>query len=369
MLRSRNFGKALLLALALLVVALPVSGALYEWSRLGRLQGTTGPEPAVSAIAAHSSNPAVIYAGTLLTTDDAALLYWTADGGKTWQPATTGLPDDLPPNTGVEDLVVMPGAPDILYAALHQRGVWRSDDGGATWTNTSGGSLGAEEDVAALAVAPGTPARLYALSTEGVSVLEEGQPWAARRSGLPEAGTVVFNDVAVDPSDPDVLYVATSPAGIFRSGNGGGSWQAANGDLPGGPRNVKGVTVDAGGTVFLTLRAAGLFYSDDGGDSWTSTQAGITFTTTLFGTVSAPVFDPAEPNVAFTFNNDGVFRTEDGGATWTPYSLGLTRSTFVTTLAFQPARPHTTLGGTSISGVWTVTDAPGGRYYVPVIRR
>ena len=359
----------LALAVVLVAGALPAAAGLYEWSRLARLEGTSGPEPAVSALAAHPTNPAILYAGVWLTTDDAALVYRSGDGGQTWLPAASGLPDDLPENTGIEDLALLPGNPPALYAAVHQRGVWRSDDGGTTWESAGGGSLGADEDVAALVFAPGAAAGVYALSTDGVSLLAEGKPWQTRATGLPEPGTAVFHDLAIDPTNPDVLYVATSPAGLFRSRNGGKTWVDSNGDLPGGVRNVKGVAVDANGTVFLTLRGAGLYRSTDGGESWNSTQEGITFQTTLFGTVSAPVFDPAEPNVAFAYNNDGVFRTADGGATWTPYSLGLSPTAFISTLAFHTARPHTTLGGTSISGVWTVTDAPSGRFFVPVIRR
>ena len=359
----------LALAVTLMAGALPAAAGLYEWSRLARLEGTSGPEPAVSALAAHPTNPAILYAGVWLTTGGADLVYRSGDGGQTWLPAAGGLPDDLPENTGIEDLVLLPGNPPALYAAVHQRGVWRSDDGGATWESVNDGSRGADEDVAALVFAPGAASGVFALSTDGVSLLADGKPWQPRANGLPEPGTAVFHDLAIDPTNPDILYVATSPAGLFRSRNGGTTWVDSNGNLPGGVRNIKGVAVDANGTVFLTLRGAGLFRSTDGGESWNSTQEGITFRTTLFGTVSAPVFDPAEPNVAFAFNNDGVFRSEDGGATWQPYSAGLTSTAFITTLAFQPARPHTTLGGTSISGVWTVTDAPGGRYYVPVISR
>jgi len=365
---ARRFFQVAVVALVLLSGALPASGALYEWSRLGRLQGTAGPEPAVVALAAHPSDPGTIYAGALLTTEDAALFYRTTDGGRVWQTGA-GLPDDLPRNTGVEDLLVVPGDPPTLYAALHQRGVWRSDDGGANWAAVSGGSLSGDADVAALAFAPGDSPIVYALATDGVHRLAASGKWVARRQGLPEPGAAVFDDLAVDPVAPDTLYVASSPLGLFRSRDGGLSWAESNGDLPGGTHNVKGVNVDAQGAAFLTLRGSGLFRSADGGDTWSTSQQGITFNTTLFGTVSAPVFDPAEPNVAFAYNNDGVFRTEDGGATWTPYSTGLSPTAFISTLAFQPARPHTTLGGTSISGIWTVTDAPGGRYYVPIVTR
>ncbi len=140
-------------------------------------------------------------------------------------------------------------------------------------------------------------------------------------------------------------------------------------------RNLKGVTVAADGEVFITLRGAGLFRSADGGETWTPTQTGITFTTTLFGTVSAPLFDPAAPDVAYAFNSDGVFRSDDGGATWAAADEGLSVTAVVSTMAFQPARPNTPLLGTAASGLWRLTeveDPPppvAKMLYVPVVRR
>ena len=100
----------------------------------------------------------------------------------------------------------------MLYAAGQQRGGWRSDGGGATWESVSDGSLGADEAVAALAFAPGAAAGVYALSTDGVSLLADGKPWPGRANGLPEPGTAVFNDLAVAPTHPTGLSAPTTPS-------------------------------------------------------------------------------------------------------------------------------------------------------------
>jgi len=159
------------LLLGLAVFTATVAAGALKWSRLGRLQETTGAQPLVAALAAHPSDPDILYAGAWLTTPGAALVYRSADGGATWQAADAGLPTDLDANTGVEDLLLDPANPDVLYAALHRRGIWRSDDAGATWQNLSDDALAADEDVIDLALDPESPATLYALSTDGLNVL------------------------------------------------------------------------------------------------------------------------------------------------------------------------------------------------------
>jgi photosystem II stability/assembly factor-like uncharacterized protein len=379
--REKRNTKAVVVAILLLGLAVFTAAAAasaLKWSRLGRLQGTTGAQPFVAALAAHPTDPDVLYVGAWLTTPGAALIYRSADGGATWQPAAAGLPTDVDANTGVVDLLLDPTDPDVLYVALHRRGIWRSDDAGATWQNLSGEALAADEDVIALALDPGAPAALYALSADGLIVLGGDGRWTARNRGLPDPQTVVYNGLALDPTDPGTLYIATNPEGLYRTTNGGRVWRENNYQLGQGVRNVKGVAVSAGGDLFVSLRGVGLLRSADDGRTWTPSQEGITFTNTLFGTISAPVFDPNQPDVALTYNSDGVFRSADGGATWQRLSDGLSVMAVVTTLAFAPARPDVAYGGTAAGGVWMmaeqVTDPPrppppARLMFVPVIKK
>lgn len=342
------------------------AAGFFEWSRLGRLVGPD-VEPYISVIAPHPTDPDVLYAGTLLTIDGAALVYRSDDGGKSWVESAAGLPDNLPPFSGVKDLIALPDTPGALLAALDGAGVWFSLDGGASWESASGGSLGPTDTAVALAAAPSA---VYALTSSGVHASLDGEPWQQLGGGLPDPGDTFYYDLAVQLSDPPVLYAATSPLGIFRSADGGATWAAANGDLPATARNARSISVSpTDGTVYAGVRGAGLFRSGDGGATWTLAHSGITYNTTLFGMVGAPVISPTHPDLMYAFNGDGIFRTENGGATWSPFATGLTGEETISALAFNPARAFTIYAGTSISGVWDLTLAPGGRYFVPVIRR
>ena len=363
------------LLLGMAALATTAAAVALHWTRLGRLSGTTGPQPAVAALAAHPTDPDVIYAGTWLTTAEAALIYRSADGGQTWQPATRGLPTDLPANGGVNDLVMHPADPDVLYVALQRRGVWRSDDGGASWVNVNDGALAPNENVVALAIDPASPHTIYALSDDGLNVLDNNGAWKAMNRGLPTPARTVYNDIALDPTDPGTAYIATNPDGLYRTTNGGRLWRSKNDQLPGRTLNVQGVTVTATGELFISMRGVGLLRSGNDGQTWSSSQTGITFTNTLFGTVSAPLFDPADPQVALAYNSDGVFRSSDGGATWARFGDGLSVTAVVTSLSFAPARQGVALVGTAVSGVWATAedepdppDPPARRLFMPMIR-
>lgn len=358
-------------ALALAVVLTSVGAGLFAWSRLGRLMAGSDDDPYVSVILPDPAGE-MIYAGARLTVDGAALVYRSDDGGATWAAAAEGLPNDLPPFAGINDLLLLPGDTPALLAGLTGRGVWRSDDGGATWSAFSDGGIRPNDTVLVLLTTTGADPTLYALTTDGIH--QRTDKWIHTMDGLPAPGDVVYNDLALDPTQPAVLYTATNPRGLFRSDDGGHSWQPANGNLPvmgpGDIRNVREVAVSPHtGEVFVGLRGAGLYRSGDGGATWTPTQIGITYSTTLFGAIGAPVFDPNDPTVAYVFNSDGIFRSGDDGRTWARVAAGLPAAVTTTALSFPDARDHTVYAGTSIYGVWELTQPNGGRAYVPVIRK
>lgn len=345
----------------------PAAATPFEWNRLGRLAGETGAEPYVSAIATHPTDPDVVTVGVLLTTEETALVYHSEDGGATWQPRSAGLPAGLPPYAGVNDLIALPGSPDVLYAGLDQ-GLWTSDDGGQNWVTAAGGSLAADERIIALDATAGVNTTVYALTPAGVYASVNGAPWVKRSSGLPAADANIYNDLAVHPTAPGTVFVATNPSGVYRSTNSGVGWSAVNNSLPAGTRNTRAVAVAPSGDVFISLRGAGLYRSSNNGNSWTLSHEGITYETTLYGSVEKPAFSPVDPDLAYVYNSDGVFQSEDGGESWSPAPGGFSGSVLVSALAFHEARPQEFLAGTASSGVWQLATLVG-RVFVPAAVR
>lgn len=142
-------------------------------------------------------------------------LFVSADGGRTWNLLSTGLPHD------VMALAVAGSEPEVLFAGSLSTGVLKSEDGGRTWRPVNGG-LGSLR-VMALAVGRGTPGTVYAGTDDGLYRSDDGESW--RRLPFPGRNAVV---VAVHPADPN-LILAVEAAGrqqgrLYRSRDGGLSW-------------------------------------------------------------------------------------------------------------------------------------------------
>ena len=188
--------RAFRLALAV-VIAVLVLAAVPAYSS----QGTA----MITALAIDPQNPTTLYAGT---TDRG--VFKSTDGGATWSGSTTGLT-----SIAVGALVIDAQTPTALYAGTTDRGVYKSTDAGASWgaTGLTNGS------VQVLAVDPQTPTTLYALIPD-VGVFKStdgGATWSA--TGLMTGGVycgsciipvLTVTALAIDPLTPSTLY-----AGVY----------------------------------------------------------------------------------------------------------------------------------------------------------
>ena len=160
-------------------------------------------------------------------------------------------------------------------------------------------------------------ARLYAAGGDAVAVVDDGRI----ETTLEERGA---QSLAVDPEDPDTLYVGTSDGGLFKSTDGGGSWEELTGIEH--PRVTAIAVSPADGSVYAGTESSALFVSRDGGASWRELEG-------MRHLPSAPTwsFPPrpwtshvraiapshTDPNVVVVgIELGGVVRSTDGGETW-----------------------------------------------------
>lgn len=163
---------------------------------------------------------AVVAGGTVLAGTRTGILA-SGTGGRSWTPASGGIFE-----LDVEELGAGPAASGIVYAAATSGGVFRSLDGGATWTK--GAHPDEQQHVTAIAVEWRRPERAWMTGGGGLfRTVDAGATWAAI-PGVPRAEAV-----ALDPSDESVVYVATESRGVFRSTDGFRTWTAL--DLGGVP--------------------------------------------------------------------------------------------------------------------------------------
>ncbi|MFW6206280.1 MAG: WD40/YVTN/BNR-like repeat-containing protein, partial [Gemmatimonadota bacterium] len=218
-------------------------------------------------------------------------LYRTRDGGETWENVLF-----VSDSTGIVDVEIDPGDPDVVYASswrgerkpwtiisgAHEGGVYRSTDGGDTWTElgtdaapgegglpTGDGQLFGKID---LAVARSQPATVYAL-------IEAPEPhdglWRSDDAGATwrqvssfdrlTARAFYYINVDVDPTDPEVVWV-NAHVPLFRSTDGGESWHTVS--TPHGDNHD--IWIDPGNPDLMVQgNDGGANVSRDGGETWT----------------------------------------------------------------------------------------------------
>lgn len=240
-----------------------------------------------------------------------------------------------------------PNDPTVFYFGTTGGGVWKTDDGGQYWRNVSDGYF-KRASVGGLAVSHSDPNVIYVGMGEttirgnvshGDGVYKStdgGRSWT--HLGL--AATRNIGKVRVDPRDPDRVYVAAfghahgpnPERGLYRSTNGGANWElvlsrgdkAGANDLSIDPKNPR--IIYAGfweahrGPHYLTSGGpgSGLFRSTDGGTSWTELTDKPGMPKGLKGKIGVAV-SPAKTGRVWAIvenENGGVFRSDDGGETW-----------------------------------------------------
>jgi photosystem II stability/assembly factor-like uncharacterized protein len=157
-----------------------------------------------------------------------------------------------------------------------------------------------------------------------------GSSWQPARQGL----TVMpIRSLAIDPQHPQTLYAGTDFDGVWKSTNGGGSWFQASAGLD-MSLVVTQIIIDPLNTQILYAGMGGgtsglimghIFKSTDGGATWVQKDNGITiYYSSYVGGIKALAIDPAHPLTLYAGTTTvGAFRSEDGGATWTAINDGL----------------------------------------------
>jgi hypothetical protein len=270
--------------------------------------------PAISRLAVSSSNPSVLYAGTLYDTGVLGKMggvVSSIDGGLTWKLAP-GI------SSPVLDLSVNPTKQNEVTVGLSQVGILRTTDGGQHWSTIRAGTLvsGATDNYYAVRYAQATPGLVYGsgftaydtqlplcdFATQDCIDVTGNLPFPPYKVSTTTSGTTftylsyprtilvvgvpLITDLAVHPTNSNILYVSTIAyptfltavgismpnLGVFESQDGGVTWQAVNGpsyaDLSQFPIYRLVLDPSAPATLYAVSGFDGVYMTTTGGQHW-----------------------------------------------------------------------------------------------------
>lgn len=323
-----------------------------------QLAGNREASGRITGIAADPSNPNVIYVAAT-----GGGVWKTADGGTTWTPLT-----DAQSTLTMGAIAIAPSAPQTIYAgtgeadnsgdSLYGRGILKSTDGGASWTLLNNNGVFDRLAVVKIAVDPGNANNVFAaMSTNTVlgasgnagiwKSTDGGATWTNTTTGINGVtGTTQFTDVIVDPTNGSRLFCAIGddfggPAnGVYVTTNAGGSW-AISGNWPIGTQGVTRVAISKSNPQILYAAVAdtsaaldSIKKTTDGGTTWNNvTNQPPNYMGNQGDYDNVIAINPSDPNNVFvggqlTGNNaqgiftGGVFETTDGGTSWADITIG-----------------------------------------------
>ncbi|HWQ31994.1 MAG TPA: BACON domain-containing carbohydrate-binding protein [Blastocatellia bacterium] len=233
-------------------------------------------------------------------------------------------------------LLIDPTNPDVIYAAGVTGGVWKTTNGGASWTPLA--DLIANIAVSALAMDPKNPNVIYAGTGEGVTGDFRGAGIFKSTNGgatwtqLSSTGSSDFyfvNDLVISPTSSQRIYAATT-TGVWRSLDGGATWnQALNPQVTGGCLDLAMRTDQATDYIFAacgTFQQATIYRNTDaaGAGAWTAvhTEAGMGRTSLALAPSNQNVIYAASAEYfsgTYRHGLHAIFRSTSSGdaGTWT----------------------------------------------------
>lgn len=299
-----------------------------DWEEVGPIakpnNGTGQPNGngRLNAICFHPTDSDIMWVGA-----PAGGLWKTDDGGQTWSSNT----DDMV-TLGVSSILIDPTNTNVMYMGTGDRdagdspgrGVYKSTNGGTTWVVSNSGM--GNRTVGAMLMHPSNSSYLLAATNGGVyRSTNAGSSWSL------ESSSYNFKDMRFMPGNPNVVYATetSSGANFYRSTDGGDSWTLITSGLPSNAQRYSiGVSPADSNVVYLLCSVSSAF-----GGLYKSTDGGLTFTTqsttpNILGWAEngsssggqgwydlCMAVDPTDATIVYT-GGVNVWKSTNSGQTW-----------------------------------------------------
>jgi photosystem II stability/assembly factor-like uncharacterized protein len=264
--------------------------------------GTTG----IASLAIDPRDPNTIYAGTWY------LPYKSSDGGQSWKSVKSGMIDD----SDVFALDIDPRNPNHIIASACS-GIYDSKNSGESWRKIQG-IPSQSRRTRAILQHPSIAGLVFAGTTEGF--------WRSSNGGADGSWSLTtrrdleINSIAVHPSNPQTIFIATNNYGVMVSRDAGKSFTQTNEGYS--SRFTNFILPDRerperiyASTINTATGGGFIFISNNGGASWEPAIRNITVTRL---TVYSILQDMRDANIIYLGTNYGIYRSTDRGGSWSP---------------------------------------------------
>jgi photosystem II stability/assembly factor-like uncharacterized protein len=382
-----------------------------SWNRMLFVNDTTG----VVDISINPQNTNILLAaswqrrrgpeGRLYVGGPGTGIYRTTDAGSSWMLLTNGLPAPGP-NVGRPGVAIAPTNPLVAYAEYADDpgnflGVYKTTDGGDSWTRTNDGALGSLTGgfgwyFGKVFIDPRNENNVFVCGVQMGKTVTGGASWTTQNTSHADNHALVFH-----PTDPNIMYIGND-GGFCTSTNGGTSWfRYTDQDLPISqfyagyidplnPQNSMGGMQD-NGTPRTQTGGLNNWTSINGGDgfycvidytnssfqyaesqygairrttnNWSSSQSGSSGFTGRKNWSTPIIIDPNNPFILYT-GSERLHRTTNRAASWTPISPdlsdglvpGFSAYATITTIDVAKTDSNVIMVGTDDANVWVTTN-------------
>ena len=351
--------RLLSLVAALSSIALPAAAAdIGPWKPAGAIPGGE-----LNSLVIDTAHPGVVFAGS-----NGGLIFRSTDGGVSWTPIQVG-----DGNESFRAIAVSPAGAGTLFAysatesGIHGNGarVFRSTDDGLTWALTSGQPTASQTDYdlgnAALVDSTG---QIVILSNNHFGIYRSTDGGATWTQSLDSARTWGLAEV---PETPDTIWSTGESNGVpavFKSTDFGATWSVQTPsalDPPGAYRGYGIAIQPQSDDIFVTWNGsdpstgasiAGVVISRNGGATWKASDTGLQSDYYGGNPANSFAFDPASPSTIFLATNTdpgpgGAYVSNNSGKSWIPIGSRIpeARAFSIATFPAETGFAASTLGG------------------------
>ena len=348
------------------------SGGVWKTTNNGTTWEPVFDKEAVSTIgdvAIAPSDPSVVWVGTGEPNNRQSSswgdgIYKSLDAGKTWKRMGLGATHHI------ARIVIHPKNPDVVYVAAQghlwganpDRGVYKSSDGGKTWSQVL--KINDDTGVTDIAMDPQSPDILYAAAYErrrtpfgfngggpGSAIYKTtdgGATWKKLTKGLPYENGGDTGRIGLDVyrKDPNIVYaeIQHEKGGTFRSEDKGETWKRM-GETDPRPSYYSQIRVDPSNDLRIWELGAQMYYSEDGGKTFATQRV-----RGIHGDFHAMWIDPANSNHMMTGSDGGIHWSDDAGKNWNFLNVIAIGQFYE--VALDNEKPYHICGGLQDNGSW-----------------